>query len=120
MIKYAKIINQETKQCEVGIGTNTAFYESVGMTQMDVEQAYTGDWYVSGYAPQEPAPTHDEQSEKRARAYQVEVDPITSHIQRLRDDDPDDPEIAELIAERTERVAEIKTRFPYPEEPKEE
>lgn len=51
---YAKIINEETKQCEVGIGTNTAFYESIGMTDMDVEQGYDGAWYVKGYAPSKP------------------------------------------------------------------
>lgn len=51
---YAKIINDETKQCEVGIGTNTKFYESIGMTEMDVEQAHDGQWYVKGFAPEEP------------------------------------------------------------------
>lgn len=51
---YAKIINEETKQCEVGIGTNTAFYESIGMANMDVEQGYDGAWYVKGYAPSKP------------------------------------------------------------------
>lgn len=51
---YAKIINEETKQCEVGIGTNTAFYESIGMEEMEVEQAYDGAWYVKGYAPSKP------------------------------------------------------------------
>lgn len=54
MLKYAKIINEKTKQCEVGIGTNTEFYKSIGMTEMDVEQAYNGQWYVKGYAPAEP------------------------------------------------------------------
>ena len=48
---YAKIINEVTKQCEVGTGTNTAFYESIGMEEMEVEQAYNGNWYVKGYAP---------------------------------------------------------------------
>lgn len=50
---YAKIINKETKQCEVGVGTNGNFYKLVGMTEMDVEQAYNGQWYVKGYAPEE-------------------------------------------------------------------
>ena len=52
MLKYAKIINEETKACEVGLGTNSAFYQSIGMTEMDVEQAYDDNWYVVGYAPQ--------------------------------------------------------------------
>lgn len=53
-IKYAKIINEETKLCEVGIGSNSEFYQSIGMIPMDVEPAYNGGWYVSGYAPEKP------------------------------------------------------------------
>ena len=54
MKKYAKIINNETKQCEVGLGTNSAFYQSIGMSEMEVEQAYDGSWYVKGFAPEKP------------------------------------------------------------------
>lgn len=53
----------------------------------------------------------------RADAYLAEVDPITAHIQRLRDDDPESEEITELITERSEKVAEIKERYPYPVDP---
>lgn len=52
MLKYSKLINEETKQCDVGIGTNTNFYKSIGMTEMEVEQAYNGSWYVKGYTPE--------------------------------------------------------------------
>ena len=62
MIKYAQIINEQTKQCEVGMGTNAEFYRSVGMTEMEVEQAYDGAWYVKGYAPEKPEPTIEEKS----------------------------------------------------------
>lgn len=61
---YAKIINEETKACEVGTGTNTAFYQSIGMSEMDVEQAYDGSWYVKGYAPEKPV----EEKEAEVRA----------------------------------------------------
>ena len=54
MKKYARIVNEETKACEVGTGTNTAFYQSIGMSEMEVEQAYDGSWYLKGYAPQKP------------------------------------------------------------------
>ena len=37
MFKYAKITNEKTKQCEVGLGTNIAFYKKIGMTELDVE-----------------------------------------------------------------------------------
>ena len=54
MKKYAKIINEETKLCEVGTGTNSAYYQSIGMVEMEVEQAYDGSWYLKGYAPEKP------------------------------------------------------------------
>lgn len=66
----------------------------------------------------EHIPTHEEQSNHRAYAYQQEVDPITSHIQRLRDIDPvPQEEIDELLAERDAKVEEIKQRYPYPTDP---
>jgi len=51
MKKYAKIINETTKQCDVGIGTNINYYKSIGMEELDVEQAYNGEWYLQGYLP---------------------------------------------------------------------
>lgn len=48
---YAMITNEKTKVVAVGLGTDTKFYESIGMTDMEVEQAYDGNWYVKGYAP---------------------------------------------------------------------
>ena len=113
---YARTIDENTKLCEVGTGTNTDFYQSIGMTEMEVEQAYDGRWYVKGYAPEKPEPTMEEQSEKRAQAYLSEVDPITAHIQRLRDEEPESEKIAELLAERATKVAEIKEKYPYPEQ----
>lgn len=61
---YAKIINEETKQCEVGLGTNNNFYASIGMEEMEVEQDYAGNWYLAGYAPAKPEEVLAE--EKRA------------------------------------------------------
>ena len=61
---YAKIENEETKQVSVGTGTNTAFYQSIGMVEMEVEQAYDGSWYLKGYAPEKPV----EEKEAEVRA----------------------------------------------------
>lgn len=116
MKKYAKVINEETKVCSVGIGTNKEYYESIGMTEMDVEQSYDGQWYVEGYAPEKPAPTYEEQKEARAEAYRIEVDPITSQISRLRDEEQTPEiieEINELLKKRSELVKDIQERFPY-------
>lgn len=64
MKKYAKVINEETKLCEVGLGTNNVFYASIGMEEMEVEQDYSGNWYLAGYAPAKPEEVLAE--EKRA------------------------------------------------------
>ena len=55
MKKYAKVINKETKLCEVGLGTNSAFYQSIGMVEMEVEQGYDKSWYLFGFAPKRSA-----------------------------------------------------------------
>lgn len=67
--KYAKITNEETKACSVGIGTDEEFYKSIGMTEMEVEQAYNGQWYLKGYAPAEPEPTIEEQVSSLEQTY---------------------------------------------------
>lgn len=54
MKKYVKIINQKTKEVQVGISTNSKFYESIGMEIQDVEQAYNGRWFLKGYVPEKP------------------------------------------------------------------
>lgn len=54
MKKYAIIIDEETKACQVGLGDNVEFYQSLGFGEMEVEQAYDGGWYVLGYAPKKP------------------------------------------------------------------
>lgn len=61
--KYAKILDEKTKLCTVGIGTDKKFYQSMGMSIMDVEQGWNGDWYLMGFAPQKsevPEPTTEE------------------------------------------------------------
>lgn len=69
MIAYSKIINEKTKLVAVGTGTDNAYYESIGMTQMDVELAYNGAWYVKGYAPSKPEPTIKEQVASLEQTY---------------------------------------------------
>lgn len=52
MIKYAKVINEQTGLCEVGIGTNSKFYKSIGMKEQDVSQSdIDGKWYLSDKCP---------------------------------------------------------------------
>ena len=54
----------------------------------------------------------------KSSAYAIEVDLITAHIQRLKDQEQTEEvviEIAELSAERDAKVEEIKARYPYSE-----
>ena len=119
MKKYAKIINEETKQCEVGLGTNNVFYASIGMEEQEVEQAYNGSWYIKGYAPEKPLPTYEEVRQTREALYRDQKDPITCQIQSLRDEEETEEILAEIEAlkvKRAEIVAKIKEENPYPEE----
>ena len=54
MLKYAIVVNDETKSCRVSESSDTAYCESQGMTLQDVEQAYDGTWYLVGYVPEIP------------------------------------------------------------------
>lgn len=52
MIKYASIINEKTGLCSVGTGTNSDFYRSIGMQQLDVKQSDIDEaWYISDKCP---------------------------------------------------------------------
>lgn len=55
MKKFALVIDEQTKLCEVGLGTNTDYYQSIGMAEQEVDQAWNGDFYLAGYAPEKPA-----------------------------------------------------------------
>ena len=82
----------------------------------DIETAYTGDKYLKGFSPK---PSNEYQSKQREQAYIAEVDPITAHISRLKDETqtPDVvEEIEKLKIERAAKRAEIKERFPYYEQ----
>ena len=52
MIKYAIIIDEKTKKCDVGLGTDIEYYKSIGMTEMDVGQDWAGQWYLAGFIPE--------------------------------------------------------------------
>lgn len=119
MKKYAKVINEESKACEVGLGTNSNFYQSIGMTEMEVEEAYDGNWYVLGFALEKPLPTYEEVRQTREALYRDQKDPITCQIQSLRDEEETEEILAEIEAlkvKRAEIVAKIKEENPYPEE----
>ena len=66
MIKYAKLINEETGLCEVGLGTNTDFYRSIGMTQIDVKQSdIDNNWYLTELCPMKSEEEKQKQEQQR-------------------------------------------------------
>lgn len=97
----------EKQRCDFIVKNNHQF----GYEIQETDEALLAVYY-------EPLPpTEEEQKEKRALAYQQEVDPITSHIQRLRDKEQTEEiitKINELIAERDIKVQEIVDKYPYP------
>ena len=99
MKKYAKIINEETKECEVGLGTNGAFYESIGLEEMDVEEAYNGSWYLEGFAPQKPEPSY---VEKRRAEYPS----IPDQLDMIYWDKVNNTNLWQ------EKITEIKNKYP--------
>lgn len=51
MLKYAQIVDESAGAVNVGLGDDSEFYESIGMSLMDVDQAADGGWYLAGKAP---------------------------------------------------------------------
>ena len=51
MIKYAKIINQETGLCEVGTGTNIEFYKSLNINPDLLNDVIHEDVYFCTFVP---------------------------------------------------------------------
>lgn len=54
MRAYAKIVNDETKLVVIGGGSDTQYYTSIGFSEMEVEMAWNGSYYLAGYAPLKP------------------------------------------------------------------
>ena len=62
--KYCFIINEETKEVRLGAGVDDEYYASIGMQEREVEQAYNGNWYLAGFAPQKPEETAEQKLQR--------------------------------------------------------
>lgn len=82
MLMFSKVINEETKEVQVGFGDNKEYFESLGMTEQDVEQAWDGNWYLTGFAPVKPVPTDAEISVIRAQLYASDSDAVFNSYQQ--------------------------------------
>ena len=113
MLKYAKIIKEETKEVSIALGSKPP----KDYTEMDVEQGYDGNWYVAGYCPEKPTPTEEEQRQKRQQAYAEEADPLKYDYEEACARYGYESEQA--LASKEIWLAkkdEIRERYPYPEE----
>lgn len=103
MKKYAKIINEETKMCQVGIGTNSAFYESIGMFEIDVERAWDGNWYVAGYAPTKPQELINQERITELKQFLTDTDYVAAKLAEV-----DGEERMDLLAKYAEVLEKRK------------
>lgn len=72
MIKYAKVINQETGLCEVGIGTNADYYKTIGMSELDVSiSEKDNQWYLSVLCPHYTPEEKEEMEKERIGNLQI-------------------------------------------------
>lgn len=117
MKKYAIIVNNETKACDVGLGTDIDYYESIGMTEMDVEMAYTGDWYIAGYAPEKPAPTYEEIDRAREEYRESHIDTRTkARVRKMANGTWTEEDEQSYLALDAEVTTWIEENLPYPVE----
>lgn len=109
---YAKVINEETKECQVGLGTNVAFYQSIGMVEMDAEQCtWNGRWYLTGYVPEKPEPSKEEKI-KQLKIELAEIDEKSMRSVRAKlagtATDEDLQFLAQLETQAEQKRQEIK------------
>lgn len=97
MKKYAIVINEETKQCDVGLATDEEYYKSEGMTLQEVEQAYDGGWYLKGYAPEKPQSLINQERIKELKKNLSKTDYITA---KIAEGSATKEEYADVIAQR--------------------
>jgi hypothetical protein len=95
----AKIIDDKKKKCDVFCGTDFNWAIKNGFSEMEVERAWDGSWYLKGFAPERPEPTY---TEKRQREYP----PISEQLDMIYWDKVNGTNLWQ------EKIAEIKAKYP--------
>ena len=80
MRKWAKVVNEELKQCEVGLGTDEKYYEKNGFEIKEVENGTDGKWYLKGYAPSVEIPSYKQKRINELKDLLAEYDYIGTKI----------------------------------------
>ena len=95
---FYKLIDEKTKKVDVGFGTNTEFYKSIGMVEGEVEQGHDG-WYIKGYTPQKPQELINQEKISEYQKYLADTDYVVVKI-------------SEAIAENDEKLLlELKNKY---------
>lgn len=96
----AKQIDEQTKQLN-GIfgGTDYSWANENGFIEYEAEQAYNGNWYLSGHCPVEPEKTY---VEKRLAEYPA----ISEQLDMIYWDKVNGTNLWQ------EKIAEIKSKYP--------
>ncbi len=91
MFKYAKVINNETGLCNVGIGTNADFYKSIGMVELDVQQSdIDGAWYLKDKCPMKTEQEKLKQEQERIALLNMTGADVERAIYKVKGIDFDD------------------------------
>lgn len=113
MEKYAKVLDIETNEVSVAVGSR----HPDDYTLMEVEEAFDGRWYVKGYAPEKPQPTADEIKELRKQYRRKYMDDSTAERSRKQANGSWTAEDEIEYIELDERITqEIEQLYPYPSE----
>lgn len=107
---FANIINEQTKEVQIVAGQK--MISITGATEMEVEQAYNGKWYVKGYAPEKPEEEikRERREELLAQLDQLDLKCIRAlrAIQAGTGTQEDTDKLAELERQAEEVRAELK------------
>lgn len=108
MEKYARIIDEQTKEVQIGVGCPDAYYIEICMTLMEVEQAYNGKWYVKGFAPTEPEPTEEEIKQARINELKQLLADTDYVVIKIAEGAATAEDYADVIAQRQSWREEIR------------
>ena len=93
--------DENTKKCTlVGTGSNEDFYKSIGLEDLEVEQAYNGDYYLKGYAPSKS------DDEVALEELEQQENTLSAQIAELKDQ-----LLTATLADDTEQVEAIKAEY---------
>ena len=107
MKKYAKVINKETGECCVGLGTNDEFYKEIGMKLLEVKQSdVDNQWYLSERCPDKTEEEKEQQERERLNMLSLTAADVERAIYKSKGMDFDD--IIEFVKSNAPEDIDIK------------